>query len=96
MKKLKTERNTKTMGARVKRAFRKSWLGSVPSVGWVSWRRELVPTSKRRRVSADFEHGQWWITDLDTGAQWSVVDAEGKRAVDGFDFEQVTEGEEIR
>lgn len=49
---------------------------------------------KRTRLCADFEHGQWWITDLDTGAQWSVVDAEGKRCVDGFDFEQVTRGEE--
>ena len=42
----------------------------------------------------DFEHGQWWITDLRTGAQWSVVDAEGGRSVDGFDFEQVTYGED--
>lgn len=41
------------------------------------------------RLSADFEHGQWWITDLDTGAQWSVVDTSR-----GYDFEQVTEGEE--
>jgi hypothetical protein len=49
---------------------------------------------KRRNLCADFEHGQWWITHLSTGAQWSVVDAEGGPAVDGFDFEQVTEGEE--
>ena len=46
------------------------------------------------RFHADFEHGQWWITRLSTGAQWSVVDAEGGRAVDGFDFEQVTDGDE--
>lgn len=38
-----------------------------------------------------FEHGQWWVEDLDTGAQWSVVDARsGGR--DYFDFEQVSEG----
>jgi hypothetical protein len=45
-------------------------------------------------LCADFEHGQWWITARDTGAQWSVVDASGGRSVDGFDFEEVTEGEE--
>lgn len=41
-----------------------------------------------------YEHGQWWITRPATGAQWSVVDASGGRSVDGFDFEQVSEGEE--
>jgi hypothetical protein len=46
-----------------------------------------------RRLSADFEHGQWWITDLDSGAQWSVVDCLGP-AGDYFDFERVTEGDE--
>ena len=44
--------------------------------------------------NADYEHGQWWITDLDTGRQWSVVDAVGGRSVDGFDFEQVSDGDE--
>lgn len=42
-----------------------------------------------RKVQADFEHGQWWIS-LKNGAQYSVVDAEGGPAVDGFDFEMVT------
>ncbi len=41
-----------------------------------------------------YEHGQWWVEDVTTGAQWSVVDAVGGRAVNGFDFEQVTDGEE--
>lgn len=45
-------------------------------------------------LSADFEHGQWWVTARDSGAQWSVVDADGVRSVDGFDFEPVTEGTE--
>jgi hypothetical protein len=43
-------------------------------------------------ASADFEHGQWWVTCGECGAQFSVVDADGGAAVDGFDFEQVTEG----
>jgi len=46
----------------------------------------------RGRLSADFEHGQWWITNLRTGAQWSAVDAEPTPY--GFDFEQVTRGDE--
>ncbi len=40
----------------------------------------------------DFEHGQWWITG-ENGAQWSVMDAEGGPAIDGFDFERVSEGD---
>ena len=42
-------------------------------------------------VQTDFEHGQWWVTDLKAGRQWSVVDA---NTLSGFDFEQVTQGEE--
>jgi hypothetical protein len=52
------------------------------------------PEIGRRRLAADFEHGQWWVTDLDSGAQWSVCDASGGVAVDGFSFERVTEGED--
>jgi hypothetical protein len=79
---LKTEQNTAKMEERVLRAFRK----------WAAFR---IPFSGLSRdISANFEHGQWWVTQIDTGAQWSVVDAEGGSSVDGFDFEQVTEGEE--
>lgn len=42
-----------------------------------------------------FEHGQWWV-DFHPGAlcdderhTFSVVDAEGGRSTDGFDFEEV-------
>lgn len=75
---LKTERNTQAMQARVLRAFRR-WYGT-PILG-------IHP-------QADFEHGQWWITNVLSGRQWSVVDAEGGRAVDGFDFEMVTNGDD--
>lgn len=37
-----------------------------------------------------FEHDQWWVVDMVTREQWSVVDAEGPGTTDGFDFEQVT------
>jgi hypothetical protein len=87
---LKTERNTPSMGARVERAFRNSGIyRSLP-------RSSKGCIRKMRRINADFEHGQWWITDLRTGAQWSVDDAEGSEArgvYDGFCFERVTEGD---
>lgn len=41
-----------------------------------------------------FEHGQWWVCCPGCGTQWSVVDATGGASVDGFDFDQVTEGDE--
>jgi len=44
----------------------------------------------RRGLGATFEHGQWWVYSVVSGAQWSVVDAEGGPSIDGFDFEQVT------
>lgn len=73
---LKTEQNTRAMESRILRAFRE-WWGTSPI---------------QIRPHADFEHGQWWVTDLVSGAQWSVADASGGRSVDGFDFENVTEG----
>ena len=44
---------------------------------------------RRKGISAHFEHGQWWVS-LTDGSQYSVVDAGGGPAVDGFDFEMVT------
>ncbi|MGO9014667.1 MAG: hypothetical protein ACLQF0_06770 [Dissulfurispiraceae bacterium] len=44
-------------------------------------------------IDAVFEHGQWWIT-FASGAQYSVVDAEGPGTTDGFDFEMVTPPDE--
>ena len=77
---LKTETNTSDMERRILAAFEAS---------------ALAYSSKRRqRYSADFEHGQWWITDWRTGAQWSVLDTSGGRSFNGFDFEQVTQGDE--
>lgn len=48
-----------------------------------------------RKISSFFEHGQWWIEDRRNGAQYSVVDAEGGSAVNGFDLEMVTEPQEF-
>jgi hypothetical protein len=49
---------------------------------------------KRHKLTAFFEHGQWWVEHLPSGAQWSVCDASGPSCPDGFDFEQVTQGSE--
>jgi hypothetical protein len=54
--------------------------------------RELQLPLEHHHMAVNFEHGQWWATCNDCGAQWSVVDAEGPGSIDGFDFEQVTEG----
>jgi hypothetical protein len=48
-----------------------------------------------RNVSAFFEHGQWLVFNLKTGAQYSVVDAEGPNTIDGFDLEQISDGDEF-
>ena len=45
-------------------------------------------------IRSHFEHGQWWITDNDTGAQWSVVDCQTEAGDNYYGFEQVSEGEE--
>lgn len=49
-----------------------------------------------RTASVFFEHGQWWVENSRTGAQWSVCDssgAEGVHTFEGFSFEQVTQGD---
>ena len=41
------------------------------------------------KYQVDFEHDQWWVTELGTGQQWSVAETS-----DGLDFEQVSDGDE--
>jgi hypothetical protein len=41
---------------------------------------------------ADFEHGQWFVTVIETGQQFAVCDAE-KDGVFYFDFEEVSAGD---
>ena len=52
----------------------------------------LVPYRARRQLSATFEHGGWWIARRETGARWVVNDSCGST---GFDFKQVTPGDEV-
>jgi hypothetical protein len=39
---------------------------------------------------AFYEHGHWWITNRDTGAQYDAVDASGPGSCAGWGFEQVS------
>lgn len=72
---LKTETNTAKIEAQVLRAAK----------------AELVNPARRfNEFRAFFEHGQWWVEHLPSGAQWSVCDSEPGP----FCFEQVTEGDE--
>ena len=47
----------------------------------------------RGKYHATFEHGQWWVTRLKDGAQWSVVDCLSTAELPYLDFEQVTQGD---
>lgn len=74
-KRLKTETNTAAMQKRVVAAFEAS---------------DYCPPDGN--FETVFEHGQWWVlyTDEDSDTHiFSVVDAEGGSAIDGFDFERV-------
>jgi myo-inositol catabolism protein IolC len=48
----------------------------------------------RAGLQVDEEHGQEWITELTTGGQWAVEDAEGPGTFGGFVFEEVTAPDE--
>jgi len=51
------------------------------------------PAGHEPQMTSFFEHGQWWVQDINSDATWSVVDAEGGDAVAGYSFEQITDGE---
>jgi hypothetical protein len=71
--------NTRQVSVKVEKAFRR-------------W--HINATGHRPQgMNTYFEHGQWWVTLL-SGAAYSVVDAEGGDAVNGFSFEQVSEGDD--
>jgi hypothetical protein len=45
------------------------------------------------RLQVDYEHGGWFVTCLDCGAQFSAHEAE-KNGEDTYDFDEVTHGDE--
>ena len=76
---LNTETNTPAMEAKILKAVRRALVN---------------PARRYAEFRTFFEHGQWWVEHLPSGAQWSVCDASGPSCPDGFDFEQVTPGSE--
>lgn len=50
-------------------------------------------TEKHGGCAVNYEHGQHWISCCPCGALWSVVDAEGRGSIDGFDFEEIEDGD---
>lgn len=74
---LKCETNTPEMGERVLRHFLASFEADVRN-------------ATENDVQAHFEHGQWWVTYLPSGAAWSVNDLNAS----DFCFEQVSQGDE--
>jgi hypothetical protein len=56
--------------------------------------RKCLYRGRSTRLTATFEHGQWWVTREETGAQWSVVDASGPGSYNGLGFERVTRGDD--
>ncbi len=55
---------------------------------------EVALEPPHKRLSVDFEHGQHWVTCLDCGAQWGAHDSETYSGTQGFDFEQVSNGDQ--
>lgn len=78
MAKLKSETNTLVIEQRI-------MMAAIRGVQWVG---------NHHHIDVSFGHGQWWVSCRDCGAQWSVVDQEGGGDIDGFGFEQVSEGDE--
>jgi hypothetical protein len=76
----KCEIDTPEMGCRVADAFAAADLG-------------LSEDCDHRGAEPNFEHERWWIDCPACGGQWSVHDAVGADAVDGFTFEQVSGGD---
>jgi hypothetical protein len=76
---LNTERNTPAIEARILRAVKNLLTNPARTYG---------------EFRAFFEHGQWWVEHLPSGAQWSVCDSYEPSCPDGFDFELVTQADE--
>jgi len=54
--------------------------------------RQLHRGASRRPFETVYEHGHWWVLELDAEDQlvtWDAVDASGPGSVLGFSFEQV-------
>jgi hypothetical protein len=83
--KLQTEQETPEMEERIFNAFAVSDAAATLNL-------DVDSDPPHDGYGVVFEHGQWWI-NADNGAQWSVCDATGGDAIDGFTFEQISEAQ---
>jgi hypothetical protein len=51
------------------------------------------PERHEPNMVANFEHGQWFVTDLVSGASWSCHDAETELGAEYIDFDQISHGD---
>lgn len=61
--------------------------GTNPKVIRSAFLKSDIDRKFKKNTQIDYEHGQWWVTDITSGAQWSVHDTDK-----GLDFDQVSEG----
>ncbi len=50
------------------------------------------PEGYTAHMSQFFEHGQWWVHDIESGACWGLHDTASGAGFEGYDFEQVVDG----
>lgn len=56
------------------------------------WDSDEATNREGHNITTAFEHGQLWIHDNDTGANWSVIDEEP--GINGYGFERISQGDE--
>lgn len=60
-------------------------------LGWHSVDGISAIVGEDDRLQVDWEHEGWWVTNLETGAQWAVNLCSGPESIT---FEQVSEGDD--
>ena len=62
---------------------------------FADWAKDnrVFPKGYIPSINSHFEHGQWWVTDVESGAAWAVHDAQDEIGNEYFDFEQISEGD---
>lgn len=53
-----------------------------------------IDSGCHEKISVDFEHGQWFITCLDCGAQWAANEAENRSGEEYYHFDRISFGDE--
>ena len=65
------------------------WMGRKDSSGFPNY---VFPEGYEPKLQSHFEHGQWWVTEVVSGAAWSAHDVE-TNGEEYIDFEPISDGE---